>query len=61
VCFLGVSVGSLVGGVLYDKFLGAKTFMIYGIASLVLFFVHFLVRLVLGRSSQYSEHTKGKN
>ena len=61
VCFLGVSIGSLLGGVLFDKYRGATTFMIYGIFSLVMFFVHFLAQLVLGRNRQYSEQTKGKN
>jgi len=53
--------GSLLGGVLFDEFLGAKTFMIYGIFSLIFFVLHFLVQLVLGRSVQYNVQTKGKN
>ena len=61
VCFLGVSVGSLVGGVLYDKLHGATTFRIYGIFSLVLFLIHFLVQLVIGRQTQSKEQAKGKN
>ena len=60
-CFLGVSVGSLLGGVLFDKFLGATTFRIYGIVSLVLFAVHFVVQLVIGRNTLYNEQAKGKN
>jgi predicted MFS family arabinose efflux permease len=61
VCFLGVSVGSLLGGVLYDEFHGATTFMIYGIISLVWFFLHFLVQLFLGRNGQCNVQSKGKN
>jgi predicted MFS family arabinose efflux permease len=61
VCFLGVSVGSLLGGVLIDNYLGATTFLIYGIFSLVLCFVHIVVQLVIGGNTQHSEQTKGKN
>lgn len=55
---VGVSLGSLLGGVLYDKLLGATTFRIYGIFSLVLFLTHFLVQLVMGKQTQNNEQTK---
>jgi predicted MFS family arabinose efflux permease len=51
-CFLGVSLGSLLGGVLYDKFDGATTFRIYGVVSLGLFVLHFLVQTVISRKMQ---------
>ncbi|XP_069691840.1 major facilitator superfamily domain-containing protein 6-like isoform X2 [Periplaneta americana] len=55
---VGVSLGSLLGGILYDKFGGAKTFRIYGTASLALFIIHALVQLLLGRKSHYSEKAR---
>lgn len=61
VCFLGVSLGSLLGGILYDKFDGATTFRIYGIVSLGLFVLHFLVQIIIGRKTQYSDQTRGKD
>jgi hypothetical protein len=59
-CFIGVSVGSLLGGILYDMFHGAITFRIYGTISLGLFFLHVMVQCVIGRKT-HNEQTKGKN
>jgi predicted MFS family arabinose efflux permease len=61
VYFIGVSLGSLLGGVLYDKVLGATTFRIYGLVSLGLFFAHVLVQCAVRRKTQYDVQTKGKN
>ncbi|XP_021930441.1 major facilitator superfamily domain-containing protein 6-A isoform X2 [Zootermopsis nevadensis] len=55
---VGVSVGSLLGGILYDKFDGATTFQIYGIVSLGLFVVHFLVQIIIGRKREGSEQAR---
>lgn len=55
---IGVSVGSLLGGVLFDKVHGATTFRIYGIVSLVLFGLHFAVQLVIGRNMLCTKQTK---
>jgi hypothetical protein len=55
---IGVSVGSLLGGVLFDKFQGATTFRMYGIVSLVLFGLHFMVQCVIGRNTLCNEQTK---
>ncbi|PNF21627.1 hypothetical protein B7P43_G11266 [Cryptotermes secundus] len=58
---IGVSLGSLLGGVLYDKYDGATTFRIYGIVSLGLFVLHFLVQTIISRKAQYSEQARGKD
>jgi predicted MFS family arabinose efflux permease len=59
--FLGVSIGSLLGGMLYDRFDGATTFQIYGVVSLGLFVLHFLVQIIIRRRMHYSEQTRGKD
>ncbi|PSN34536.1 hypothetical protein C0J52_19087 [Blattella germanica] len=58
---VGVSLGSLFGGMLYDKFGGAITFRIYGSFALALFILHSLVQFLLGRRSVYNEQARAKD
>ncbi|XP_046996943.1 major facilitator superfamily domain-containing protein 6 isoform X1 [Schistocerca americana] len=48
---IGVSIGSLIGGVLIDQYGGADTFLIFGIGSLICFVLHVIVQFWLGGKS----------
>ncbi|KAJ9601319.1 hypothetical protein L9F63_000541, partial [Diploptera punctata] len=56
---IGVSLGSLFGGMIYDEVGGAATFRNYGIFSLVLFVAHVLIQFLIGRKSSHSEQARG--
>ncbi|KAJ9601320.1 hypothetical protein L9F63_000542 [Diploptera punctata] len=50
---VGVSLGSLLGGVLYDTYGGAQTFLAVGVASFIAFLLHVLVQSLLTCSSRF--------
>nr|CAD7403617.1 unnamed protein product [Timema poppensis] len=50
---VGMSLGSLLGGVLYNLYGGGKAFLIYAITSLILFLAHVLVQYFLSKSPQH--------
>lgn len=52
---VGISLGSLVGGVLYDGFGGAATFRTFGIASLIACVIHAGVQWLMEQNSQEDE------
>ncbi|XP_063221253.1 major facilitator superfamily domain-containing protein 6-A [Bacillus rossius redtenbacheri] len=54
---VGVSVGSLLGGVLF-KYGGAFAFRVYGIGALILFVIHVVVQHFIPRKTQYSVQPK---
>lgn len=54
---VGVSIGSFVGGLLFESIGGSETFRIYGIVALVACLVHILVQLLLRK---YSKDKTGK-
>ncbi|GLH07936.1 Uncharacterized protein GBIM_13312 [Gryllus bimaculatus] len=53
---VGVSLGSLLGGVLFDSYGGHTTFLVYGLGSLVMFVLHIIVQYYL--SSKNSNISK---
>lgn len=48
---IGVSIGSLIGGVLIDQYGGADTFLIFGIGALICFVLHVIIQFRLGEKS----------
>lgn len=52
---MGISLGSLIGGVLYDKLGGALTFRVFGVASLFACAIHFLLQWLLERRSSQDQ------
>ncbi|KAL5273717.1 hypothetical protein ACFFRR_000457 [Megaselia abdita] len=54
---VGVSIGSFVGGLLFESIGGSETFRIYGIVALVACLVHIIVQLLL---QKYSKDKTGK-
>lgn len=48
----GVSLGSFVGGLIYEKYGGPWTFRLFGIGSLIACLFHFFVQLLLQRRSK---------
>ncbi|CAG2055051.1 unnamed protein product [Timema podura] len=56
---VGVSLGSLIGGTLYDQQGGSFTFRMFGIGSLVLCLLHFIIQRLLGKSLNYVIKAKG--
>nr|CAD7444310.1 unnamed protein product [Timema bartmani] len=50
---VGMSLGSLLGGVLYNMYGGGRAFLIYAITSLILFLAHVLVQYFLSKSPQH--------
>nr|CAD7196918.1 unnamed protein product [Timema douglasi] len=55
---VGVSLGSLIGGTLYDQQGGSFTFRMFGIGSLVLCLLHFIIQRLLGKSLNYAIKAK---
>lgn len=53
---IGVSLGSFVGGIMYDVYGGQLTFRLYGIGAIVACFLHAGVQYFLNRFEE-----KGKN
>lgn len=56
---VGVSLGSLIGGVLMDKYRGALTFRIFSIGSFVCCILHFIIQYVMEKRS--SSKDQGNN
>lgn len=54
---VGVSIGSFVGGLLFESIGGSETFRIYGIVALVACLIHIIVQLLL---QKYSKDKTGK-
>lgn len=52
---VGVSLGSLMGGAIMDRWGGAVLFRAFGIASFIFCALHFLVQLLLGRRTKQQE------
>lgn len=53
---VGVSLGSLIGGIIYEKYGGWWAFRIFGLASLVCCVVHVIAQYLLNHTSK-----KGNN
>lgn len=47
---IGASIGSFVGGYMFEEYSGKITYRIFGIVSLVLCLVHFGVQLLIKRA-----------
>lgn len=54
---VGVSIGSFIGGIMFERVGGSRTFLIYGIAVLVFCVIHIGVQKLLQRYS----NVNGKN
>lgn len=48
---IGVSAGSFIGGIMFDKVGGSRMFLIYGIAVLVFCVIHMVLQFLLQRYS----------
>uniref|UniRef100_A0A0A1XKW3 Major facilitator superfamily domain-containing protein 6 n=1 Tax=Zeugodacus cucurbitae TaxID=28588 RepID=A0A0A1XKW3_ZEUCU len=57
---VGVSMGSLIAGNLFDAVSGSGTFLIFGIFAFIAFIVHVLVQWYLQRSGQGAANANGK-
>lgn len=57
---VGVSLGSLVAGVLFDSVGGSTTFRYYGMGALAFFIVHVVIQLVYNRFGASSKNLHGK-
>ncbi|KAJ4443502.1 hypothetical protein ANN_05174, partial [Periplaneta americana] len=51
---VGLSLGGLLGGVLYDRYGGALTFQMFGVTSFIIFILHVFVQHLMTTSSRYS-------
>lgn len=58
---VGVSVGSLVGGILMSKYGGSTTFLVFGVGSLLMFLLHVMAQIFLSRSEKYKPSSAGSS
>lgn len=57
---VGVSMGSLIGGLLFESVSARTTFEIFGIGAFILFVVHVCVQMYLQRNGSTDENGKGR-
>lgn len=57
---LGVSLGSLIGGRLYEAYGGWKTFQLFGMASLVFCVLHIIAQYVIKGKNGHAGVSQGK-
>lgn len=57
---VGVSLGSLLAGHLFQKIGGSKTFRLFGISALVLFVAHVLIQFTVDRFGKRGKHDEEK-
>ncbi|KQS43807.1 major facilitator superfamily domain-containing protein 6-A isoform X1 [Drosophila erecta] len=56
---VGVSMGSLIGGQLFESVTARTTFEIFGIGAFIIFVIHVCIQLYLQRNSNLDENGKG--
>ncbi|XP_052843868.1 major facilitator superfamily domain-containing protein 6-B isoform X1 [Drosophila gunungcola] len=57
---VGVSMGSLIGGLLFESVTARTTFEIFGIGAFIIFVIHVSIQLYLQRSTNIDENGKGR-
>ncbi|XP_016983471.1 major facilitator superfamily domain-containing protein 6-B isoform X1 [Drosophila rhopaloa] len=57
---VGVSMGSLIGGLLFESVTARTTFEIFGIGAFIIFVIHVSIQLYLQRNSNIDENGKGR-